>query len=141
MRTGFRAIVRPHEVASSFDLVVVDASGLPHLPLTTFYQQLQNELSSGSARTYLDVLLPFFTHATSHALHAGSARSDFCWDGPPEQVRALVHGYLVHEMGCKLKRFHTYEEVRVTEHSAKTVKLFFAVLKRFYRFAVGEGWY
>jgi site-specific recombinase XerD len=44
-------------------------------------------------------------------------------------------------MGCKLKRFHTYEEVRVTEHSAKTVKLFFAVLKRFYLFAVGEGWY
>jgi site-specific recombinase XerD len=40
-----------------------------------------------------------------------------------------------------VQRLHAHEEVRATEHSAKTVRLFLAALKRFYGFAVGEGWY
>jgi integrase len=138
VQAGFRTVSRPSDVDSPFDLIVVDNDGLPHLPLTAFYAQLQEELSIGAARTYNSVLLPFFTWATSSPLHA---RSHYRWDGPPEQVRALVRDYLLHGLGCAVQRLHAHEDVRATEHSAKTVKLFLAALKRFYRFAVGEGWY
>jgi hypothetical protein len=116
LQAGFRTVSRPRSVASSFDLIVVDSDGLPHLPLTAFYARLQEELSLGAARTYLCVLLPFFTRATSGPLQA---RSQYRWDGPPEQVRALVRDYLLHGLGCAVQRLHAHEEVRATEHSAK----------------------
>ena len=58
---SFRVIRRPAGVNSSFSLVVVDGKGRPHLPLTTFYHQLQQQLSAGTARTYLNCILAFFS--------------------------------------------------------------------------------
>lgn len=55
----FRVVRRPSTVKSLFSLVVVDADGRPHYPLTTFYHQLKQQLSDGAARTYLNSILPF----------------------------------------------------------------------------------
>jgi len=50
----FRAIRRPKSMQSNFSLVVVDSTGRPHLPLTTFYHHMWQQLSEGTARTYLN---------------------------------------------------------------------------------------
>lgn len=43
----FRVIGRPITVNGSFSLVVVDTVGRPHLPLTTFYHRLRQQLADG----------------------------------------------------------------------------------------------
>ena len=52
---------RPEGIVSQFELVVVDGKGHPHLALTRCYQQFRQELSDGTAHTYLSALLPYFS--------------------------------------------------------------------------------
>jgi hypothetical protein len=40
----FRAVRRPKDLSSPYALVVVDGSGVPHLPLTLFYHETQRFL-------------------------------------------------------------------------------------------------
>ena len=54
---GFHIVQRPEGIVSQFELVVVDGKGHPHLALTRCYQQFRQELSDGTARTYLMALL------------------------------------------------------------------------------------
>ncbi len=56
----FRAVRRPKDLSSPYALVVVDGSGVPHLPLTLFYHETQRFLAEGTAKTYLATLLPYF---------------------------------------------------------------------------------
>jgi hypothetical protein len=64
---AFHAVSRPEGVTSRYSLVVVDGGGRPHLPLTRFYDLALQWLSDGAARTYLNVLLPYFAYLdTSH---------------------------------------------------------------------------
>ncbi len=58
----FHAVRRPKNVSSPYALVVVDGSGIPHLPLTVFYHELQRFLAEGTAKTYLATLLPYFDY-------------------------------------------------------------------------------
>ncbi len=54
---GFHIVRRPEEIVSQFERIVVDGQGHPHLALTRLYQQLRQELSDGTAHTYLQALL------------------------------------------------------------------------------------
>ncbi len=58
---GFHMVRRPEGIVSQFELVVVDGKGHPHLALTRCYQQFRQELSDGTAHTYLSALLPYFS--------------------------------------------------------------------------------
>jgi hypothetical protein len=58
----FHAVPRPKGVTSRYSLVVVDGAGRPHLPLTRFYDLALQGLSDGAARTYLNMLLPYFAY-------------------------------------------------------------------------------
>jgi integrase len=134
----FRVIGRPITVNSSFSLVVVDAVGRPHLPLTTFYHRLRQYLADGTARTYLNSLLAFFTYLTTDAWR--QQRGDQ-WNSPPDAVQEAVRDFLVEWLHCKVQPKTTYAFVRLTAHSPSTVRLFLAALKHFYAIKIWEKQY
>ncbi len=126
---SFRLVQRPTGIESRYSVVVVDGKGMPHLPLTTFYQHMQQQLSDGAARTYLNSLRPYFAYLATDEWR--QQRGDR-WDSDPEAVQESVRDYLLHHLGCKVRRHQTYEEVSLTAHSPSTVRIFLAALKQFY---------
>jgi integrase len=126
---SFRLVQRPAGIESRYSVVVVDGKGIPHLPLTAFYQHLQQQLSDGAARTYLNSLRPYFAYL---ATDEWRQRRGDRWDSTPEAVQESVRDYLLHYLGCKVRRHQTYEEVSLTAHSPSTVRVFLAALKQFY---------
>jgi integrase len=126
---GFHVVRRPEGMVSQFELVVVDGKGYPHLALTRCYQQFRQQLSDGTAYTYLSALLPYFTFLdTDHwRLH----RQDQ-WDSKPENIREAVRDYLLQKLHCKVRRYGMYEIVALSAQSPSTVRVFLSALKRFY---------
>src|SRR5258706_5524587 len=125
----FRLVRRPVNINSSFSLIVVDGIGQPHLSLTTFYHQLNQQLADGTARVYLNCLMPFFTYLTTDEWR--QQRSDQ-WDSPPSAIQEAIRDYLVYRLGCKVQPKSTYAFVKLTAQSPNTVRLFLAAIKQFY---------
>jgi integrase len=134
----FRIVPRPEGTKCCYSLIVVDPEGRPHLPLTRFYAQTAQILSDGTARTYLNQLLPYFTYLTTDdwRRHRGDA-----WDSPPEAVRESVRDYLVEILSCKAHPKETYQFISLTAKSPSTVRVFLSALKQFYHMALRSGWY
>src|SRR6266571_2517722 len=130
---GFHIVQRPEGIVSQFELVVVDGKGHPHLALTRCYQQLRQELSDGTARTYLMALLPYFSFLETD--HWRQQRQDR-WDSPPESIRESVRDYLLQQLHCKVRRYGMYEMVALSAQSPSTVRVFLSALKRFYSSAL-----
>jgi integrase len=126
---SFRLVQRPAGIESRYSVVVVDGQGMPHLPLTVFYHHMQQQLSDGAARTYLNSLRPYFAYLVTDEWR--QRRGDR-WDSDPEAVQESVRDYLLHSLGCKVRRHQTYEEISLTAHSPSTVRIFLAALKQFY---------
>ncbi len=126
----FHAVPRPEGFTSRYSLVIVDGGGRPHLPLTRFYDLALQGLSAGAARTYLNVLLPYFAYLTTDdwRRHRGDR-----WDGPREAVQESVRDYLVYQLACKVRWRETYEQVSLTARSPSTVRVFLSALKLFYQ--------
>lgn len=135
---SFRIVPRPEGITSRYSVVVVDEKGVPHLPLITFYQQMQQQLSDGAARTYLNSLRPYFFYLATDEWR--QRRAD-CWESEPEAVQESVRDYLLRHLGCKIRRHQSYEEVSLTAHSPSTVRIFLAALKQFYFVMRHLGWY
>ncbi len=134
----FRIVRRPEKVTSRYAAIVVDVDGKPHQALTVFYHEVSQGLADGTARTYLNSLLPYFSYlATDHwRLH----RQDR-WDSQPEAVRESVRDYLVEHLHCKAQPKETYQLVWLTVKSPSTVRVFLSALKQFYHVARRLGWY
>jgi integrase len=90
---------------------------------------MQQQLSDGAARTYLNSLRPYFTYLTTDAWR--QQRGDH-WDSDPEAVQESVRDYLLYHLGCKVRHRQTHEEISLTAHSPSTVRIFLAALKQFY---------
>src|SRR5260370_13254910 len=135
---GFHNVRRPEEIVSQFERIVVDGQGHPHLALTRLYQQLRQELSDGTAHTYLQALLPYFSFLETD--HWRQQRLDR-WDGPPESIRESVRDYLLTQLHCKVRRYGMYEMVALSAQSPSTVRVFLSALKRFYSSARFSGLY
>src|SRR5579875_3182815 len=134
----FQVIQRPPGFISQYSRMVVDECGRPHLPLTTFDQWLQQGFSDGTARTYLNVLLPYFTYL---ATDSWRQRRGDRWDSAPEAIQESVRDYLVHHLHCKVRPQTTYAVVFQTVQSPSTVRIFLSALKKFYSVAQQEGRY
>jgi hypothetical protein len=87
MTHQFRVGRRPEGVASRYAILVVDSDGLPHRPLTTFYHELQQYVADGTAHTYLNTLLAYFSYLTTDGWRL---RRQDGWQSPPEAVRESV---------------------------------------------------
>ena len=134
----FRYVSKPEGVTSCYPLLVVDVDGNPHLPLTQFYVKAKQWLSQGTARTYLNSLLPYFTYVTTDAWRR--QRGDQ-WDSPPEDVQQCVRDYLMYRLGCQVRPKETYAQVSLTAQSPNTVHIFLSALKLFYTVMLQEGRY
>ena len=135
---AFRVVSRPPDISSRYTLVVVDGDGRPHIPLTRFYDETKQAISDGATRTYLNVLMPYFTYlATDNWRRRRKDR----WDSPPEAVQESVRDYLVQCLHCKVRRHGSYEIVALSVKSPNTVRLFLAALKQFYRIMRRANWY
>jgi hypothetical protein len=135
---AFRCIHRPEGVAGSYLHIVVDVGGNPHLPLTRFYNKVNQWLSQGTARAYLNSLLPFFTYITTDEWR--KQRGDQ-WDSPPEAIQQCVRDYLMYRLGCQVRPKETYALVFLTAQSPNTVHIFLAALKLFYTIMLLEERY
>jgi integrase len=135
---SWHVVQRPKGMTSRYTAVVVDGSGLPHLPLTIFYHEIQHYLASGTARTYLNTLLPFFGYLASDTWRAH--RQDR-WESEPEAVRQAVRDYLVEQLHCKARHKNTYQLITLTAKSPSTVRVFLSSLKQFYHVARRLKWY
>ena len=130
---GFHLVRRPKGIVSPFERIVVDGQGHPHLALTQLYQQLRQELSDGTAHTYLQALLPYFSFLEADPWR--KQRQDR-WDSPPESIRESVRDYLLKQLHCKVRRYGMYEVVKLSAQSPSTVRVFLSALKRFYASAI-----
>lgn len=119
--SGFHTVPRPKGVTSRYFLLVVDGEGRPHLPLTRFYDKAKQWLADGTARTYLNNLLPFFGYLITDERRR--SRGDQ-WDSPPAAVQESIRDYLVYRLGCKVQPHDTYAEVSLAIQSPSTVRLF-----------------
>ncbi len=134
----FRCVPRPEGVASSYSLLVVDVEGNPHLPLTRFYDKAKQWHSQGTARTYLNSLLPYFTYISTDEWR--KQRGDQ-WNSPPGDVQQCVRDYLMYRLGCQIQPKDTYALVSLTAQSPNTVHIFLSALKLFYTVMRQEGRY
>lgn len=135
---GFHIVRRPEGIVSQFEYVVVDGKGHPHLALTRCYHQFRQELSDGTAHTYLSALLPYFSFLNTD--HWRLQRQDR-WDSPPESIQEAVRDYLLQKLHCKVRRYGMYEIVALSAQSPSTVRVFLSALKRFYFCAKFSGLY
>src|SRR5438067_275963 len=71
--------------------MIVNATGLPDLPLTLFANELRHSLSQGSIRVYVREVLSLANWASTDAL---SRRNQWTLLASPERVRHLVREYL-----------------------------------------------
>jgi integrase len=134
----FRVVRRPKDLSSLYALLVVDGSGVPHLPLTLFYHEAQRFLAEGTAKTYLATLLPYFDYLGTDSWRR--ERKDR-WDSEPTAVRESVRDFLVEQLHCKAQPRETDQLVRLTGKSPSTVHVFLCALKQFYHLARRKEWY
>ncbi len=117
----FRLVPRPEGVSSPYACIVVGGDGMPHLALTTYVSDLQQDLTDGAVRTYANALLPYFRYLETD--HWRRQRADR-WDGPPEVVRESVRDYLMLRLGCKVRLYESHALVKHTAQSPATVRVF-----------------
>jgi hypothetical protein len=132
MSGKFRSVSCPAGMTSRYQEVVVDGMGSPHYALTEFAFQMHQLLSMGAARTYVRVILPYFTYLG----HAGNG-----WEEVPEVVRESVRGYVGQCLQCQTRPYHGYEVIGLRQGSSRSVRIFLAALKQFYQVACRAGWY
>src|SRR5215469_5444602 len=123
--------------------MVLNAAGLPDLPLTLFASELRHSLSQASIRVYVREVLLLANWASTDAV---SRRNQWTLLASPEQVRHLVGEYLTVGARCKVTvRPDTLAlTVIYVERGSGTrvnVRTLLAGLKRFYEVLIANRLY
>ncbi len=80
----FRYVRRPTDSVHGYPAIVFDRNNQIHLPLTVFAKEINDGTSQGTATTYLNSILPFFTWLESNQWQI---RSHITWNDTPERIR------------------------------------------------------
>jgi integrase len=129
MALGCRIVTRSGSGCHS--VLVFDRRNELHLPLTIFAGEAVKRSSSGTARLYLNVLIPFFDWLEADQSNGRAHRS---WNDPPEAVRQRVGDYLVERLKCKTRDHHAgFQLVSLTDGTRTSIRVFLSALKLFYR--------
>ena len=129
MGLGCRIVTRSG--SGCHPVLVFDRQNELHLPLTIFAGEAVKGSSSGTARLYLNVLIPFFDWLETDQSDGRAHRS---WNDPPEAVRQGVGDYLVERLKCKTRDHHAgFQIVSLTDGTRTSIRVFLSAVKLFYR--------
>lgn len=120
----------PKGVTSKYRLIVYDCKKEPFIPLTEYYHDQIKRINESSVLAYLNTLKPFFYWIEKKSSYKGAIVQ---WNGEPKGVKEAVRQYLIQEMHCKVRGRENHEGIYMTSKSSKTVQLFLAAIKGFYR--------
>src|SRR5262249_12643130 len=126
MHTAFRIVTRKC-ANGQHPVLVFDLENRLHFPLAIFATEAVKRSSVGTARTYLNAVLPFFSWLETDEWQKRSGRR---WDDAPEQIRLSVQDYLIARLKCKLKEHYAgFQLVSLTAGTRSTVRVFLSALK------------
>jgi integrase len=138
MQSSFRIVTRKGG-ANQHPVLVFDLNHRLHFPLTIFTTEAVKRSSTGTARTYLNALVPFFSWIETDEWQK---QSDRHWDDAPEQIRLAVQDFLIARLKCKLKEHSAgFQLVSLTAGTRSTVRVFLSALKLYYRIMRSQGLY
>ncbi len=162
---SFQILACPMGVSSPHTHLVVSGRGVPHEPLTLFYEELQKRCTPGTLHSMMGPLLSFFSFleepqclrdvtlpriqeewsSCMEAMEAPSLPPGMAWAGPPSEIQAAVRFYLAARWGCRTRQHGRYEDIRLSPfmQGEQQLHLFLAALQRFYRFCIErrDYWY
>ncbi len=162
---SFKIIPCPKGTCSPHTHVVVSGRGVPHEPLTLFYEELQKSCTPGRLHAIMDALLSFFSFleeprslrdvtlpciqeewsSCMEAMEVPSLPPGMAWAGPPSELQAAVRFYLAARWGCRTRQHGRYEDILLSPfmQGEQQIHLFLAALQRFYRFCIErrDYWY
>lgn len=128
--TGYFHKFCPEGVKSKYRLIVFDDEKEAFIPLTEYYHHQINRINDSSVIAYLHALEPFF-YWLKYFSHYQGRRVQ--WDDEPSPLQEAIRDYLIKKMGCKIRGRDSYEGIYLTSKSSKTVQLFLAAIKSFYK--------
>ncbi len=138
-RGTYQFVPRPASAEHQHPYLVFDGQDRLHFHLTVFAKEATAQLSTGTARTYLYAILPFFSFLDTDPWQQRAACR---WDVASEEVRQAVDDYLVQCLQCKVRDHHQgFQLVSITQGTRSTVHVFLSGLKCFYRVMKQRGYY
>ena len=121
-RGTYRFVPRPAGVGHQHPYLVFDGQDRLHFHLTVLAKEATAQLSTGTARTYLYALLPFFDFLDTDPWQQRAAHR---WDAAPDNVRQAVDDYLVQHLQCKIRQHRRgFQLVAITQGTRSTVRVF-----------------
>jgi len=162
---SFKILPCPMNIDSPHIHLVVSGRGVPHEPLTLFYEELQKSCTSGTPGLLMSPLLSFFSFLEApqslcnwtlpckqegcsscmETMKAPFFPPGMAWAAPPSELQAAIRFYLVARWGCRTRQLGQYEHIRLclSMREGQQLHLFLATLQRFYRFVIDrqDYWY
>lgn len=162
---SFQIIPCPIGVCSPHTHLVVSGRGVPHEPLTLFYEELQKSCTPERLHAIMDSLLSFFSFleepwslrevtlsgihevlsSYNAAMEVPLLPASIAWAAPPSTLQAAIRFYLAARWGCRTSQHGRYEDIRLSPcmKGEQELRLFLAALQRFYRFSIErqDYWY
>ncbi|HME00769.1 MAG TPA: site-specific integrase [Terriglobia bacterium] len=138
MESAYRIVTRKG-AAHQHPVLVLDFEHRLHFPLTIFAEEAVKRSSLGTARTYLNAAVPFFSWLEADDWQRRALRK---WNDSPERIRQAVHDYLVERLKCKVREHRAgFQLVSLTEGTRSTVRVFLSALKLYYRLMQARSYY
>jgi len=162
---SFKIIPCPMDICSPHSHLVVSGRGVPHQPLTLFYEELQKSCTPMTLHSMMSPLLSFFSfleepqslcdvtlprmheewYSCKEAMEVPFLPPGMAWAAPPSELQGAIRFYLAARWGCRTRQHGRYEHIRLSPFTQEEqqLHLFLAVLQRFYRFSIErrDYWY
>lgn len=162
---SFKILPCPMNIGSPHTHLVVSGRGIPHEPLTLFYEELQKSCTPGTLHAVMSPLLSFFSflegpqslcHGTlihmqeewspcMETTKVPSMPPGMTWVVPPSELQMAIRFYLAARWGCRTRQLGQYEHIRLSPcmREGQQLHLFLGTLQQFYRFVIDrrDYWY
>jgi hypothetical protein len=161
----YKILPCPINIGSPHAYLVVSGRGVPHEPLTLFYEELQKSCTPETLRSLMSPLLSFFSYledpqslcnGTLPCMHeewssymeimkVAFMPPGMAWAATPAELQAAIRFYLATRYGCRTRQQGQFELIRLlpSMREGQQLHLFLATLRRFYRFVIDrrDYWY
>jgi hypothetical protein len=124
--SGFRKVTGPP--GGRYELLIVDENGKPVSHLCEWYRLRKQPGQSGTRRTYLNFLQPFFAYLTAH---------DYAWNDDSDRIRSYVKAFLLEDVSASVSRDTTLDGYRIeltggSPLSQSSLRVLLAAIRDFY---------